>query len=86
MGIEKDFNKVKLFTGVIYNNEQIYEEIKKILENLYSPVDLEVGPFDFTFTTYYNQEMGSPLFRRFISFKTLISPEELPDIKIRTNQ
>jgi hypothetical protein len=29
--------------------------------------------------------MGSPLFKRFMSFKTLISPEELPGIKIFTN-
>ncbi|HLP46940.1 MAG TPA: DUF4416 family protein [Candidatus Kapabacteria bacterium] len=86
MGIEKEFNKVKLFSGIIYGNTRVYEEIKKILADLFSPVDLEVGPFDFVFTTYYNREMGSPLFRRFISFEKLISPEELPDIKIRTDQ
>ncbi|HLP61640.1 MAG TPA: DUF4416 family protein, partial [Candidatus Deferrimicrobium sp.] len=86
MGIEKEFNKVKLFSGIIYGNTRVYEEIKKTLADLFSPVDLEVGPFDFVFTTYYNREMGSPLFRRFISFEKLISPEELPNIKIRTDQ
>jgi hypothetical protein len=85
MGIEKAFNKVKLFSGVIYGSDRVYDEAKKKLEELFSPVDLEVGPFDFDFTAYYNREMGAPLFRRFISFEKLISPEELPDIKILTD-
>lgn len=85
MGIEKEFNQVKLFSGIIYRSTQVYEETKKKLELLFSPVDLEVGPFNFDFTTYYNREMGTPLFRRFISFEKLISPEELPDIKILTD-
>jgi hypothetical protein len=29
--------------------------------------------------------MGSPLLRRFISFQTLIDPQELPEIKMYTN-
>lgn len=86
MGIEKEFNRVKLFSGIIYSNNPIYEETKKKLEVLFSPVDLEAGPFNFDFTTYYNREMGTPLFRRFISFEKLISPEELPDIKILTDK
>jgi hypothetical protein len=86
MGIAAPFNKVKLFSGVIYANDRVYEEAKKKLEELFSPVDLEAGPFSFDFTTYYNREMGSPLFRRFIAFEKLISPEELPDIKLLTDR
>jgi hypothetical protein len=86
MGVEKEFKKVKLFSGVIYSSIQVYEETKKKLEGIFSTVDLEAGEFNFDFTTYYNQEMGSPLYRRFISFEKLISPEQLPEIKIDTNR
>jgi hypothetical protein len=86
MGIEKNFNRVKLFSGIIYGNEDIYTGIKEKLQHMFSPVDLEIGPLDFDFTTYYNREMGSPLYRRFISFEKLISPEELPGIKCLTNK
>ena len=86
MGIEQAFKPVKLFSGVIYRDGRIYEEIKKRLEATFSPVDIESGQFDFDFTTYYNTEMGYPLYRQFISFKKLISPEELPGIKLFTNQ
>jgi hypothetical protein len=86
MGVDNQFKKVKLFSGVIYRDEGVYEETRKKLEERFSPVDLEAGPFDFDFTTYYNAEMGTPLFRRFISFERLICPEELPGIKLFTNE
>jgi hypothetical protein len=86
MGVEKEFKKVKLFSGVIYSSSQVYEETRKKLEDIFSAVDLESGEFNFDFTTYYNQEMGSPLYRRFISFEKLISPDQLPAIKIHTNK
>jgi hypothetical protein len=86
MGIEKEFQKVKLFSGFIYRSEATYKKVKEQLEAIFSPVDLEAGPFDFNFTTYYNPEMGTPLFRRFVSFETLIPPEQLPDIKLFANR
>ncbi len=86
MGIENNFTGVKLFSGIIYGNEEVFTETKEKLEHIFSPVDLEIGPINFDFTTYYNREMGSPLYRRFISFEKLISPEELPEIKLLTNK
>lgn len=85
MGIEKDFNPVNLFSGFIYREERVYEEIKQRLEKQYSPVDLESDVFPFVFTTYYNKEMGDQLYRRFVSFEKLIRPELLPDIKLDSN-
>ncbi|UCH98340.1 MAG: DUF4416 family protein [Candidatus Aminicenantes bacterium] len=86
MGVEKEFSPVKLFSGFIYGDEDIYREVKKRLAGIFSPVDLESDVFNFDFTTYYNQEMGTPLFRRFVSFKEFILPEQLPDIKLLTNK
>jgi hypothetical protein len=85
MGIEKEFQKVKLFSGFIYKDETVYRDVKEHLSAVFSPVDLESDAFNFDFTTYYNEEMGSPLFRRFVSFSELIRPEQLPDIKLLTN-
>lgn len=86
MGIEKEFHQVKLFSGFIYRDKDIYQSVKVKLARIFSPVELESEAFDFDFTTYYNEEMGTPLLRRFASFKTLIAPEQLPDIKLLTNQ
>lgn len=86
MGIEKEFHKVKLFSGVIYRDKKNYQDVKDKLTKTFSPVDLESEVFTFDFTTYYNEEMGSPLFRQFVSFSELIQPQQLPDIKLLTNK
>lgn len=86
MGAEKEFEKVKLFTGFIYKNSDVYQDVKKRMQGIFSSIDLESEEFSFDFTTYYNKEMGAPLYKRFISFKELIDPVRLPDIKILTNK
>lgn len=86
MGIETEFKKVKLFVGFIYGQQEICEEVKRTLQQSFSPIDMESVEFPFEKTTYYNDEMGSSLFKRFFSFTSLIAPEELPDIKILTNR
>jgi hypothetical protein len=54
---------------------------------------LDFGEIDFTserlpfrFTDYYAEEMGENLFRRFVTFKNLISMTLLPNIKQSTNR
>ena len=86
MGTQEEFNKVKLFSGFIFKENHIYESIKKELEDFFSEIDIESEPFSFDLTTYYNKEMGFPLFRRFVSFKDPVAPETLPEIKIFTNE
>ncbi len=84
--IEAEFKKVKLFSGVIYRDNNDYIKVKDILEASFSEIDYESEEIPFTFTDYYNLEMGTPLFRRFISFNDKIDPEELSGIKIETNK
>ena len=35
-------------------------------------------------TRYYEEEMGAGLMRRFVSFRSLVLPEELPALKLKT--
>jgi hypothetical protein len=86
VGAEKEFHQVKLFSGFIYRDKDIYQVVKAKLAGIFSTVDLESRVFNFNFTTYYNEEIGTPLIRRFVSFKALIPPEQLPEIKLLTNK
>ena len=86
MGKETSFKPVKLFSGVIYREHSEYERIKWVLEEHFSTIDLESPEIPFDCTDYYNEEMGSPLFRRFVAFKELIMPDQLPGIKLLTNR
>jgi len=85
MGVEKEFLDVKLFCGFIYSDEARWRDVLEQLISRFSPVDLQTGAIPFTFTDYYNREMGETLLRRFVSFTSLIDPVQLPDIKLFTN-
>jgi len=86
MGIEKKHQKVKLVIPILYSKKDIYEKLKKILLRKYGRIDFESESFEFSFTEYYNNEMGTPIYRVFLSFEKLIKPEDLVNIKLQTNR
>jgi hypothetical protein len=61
------------------------DPVAKDLTATFGPVDMISPWFSFDFTTYYEPEMGTPLFRRLLVFKTLIEQNALPEIKTATN-
>lgn len=85
MGEEKTPQKVKLFFGLIFPEQKIFDAVLKRLSNDYGDIDIrsEVVPFDKT--SYYEKEIGANLFRAFVSIKEIMDPGELPSIKIQTN-
>lgn len=56
-----------------------------MLTDNFGPVDIISPWLPFDFTEYYTREMGAPLFRRMLAFKTLILQDTLADIKLTTN-
>ncbi|MBM3253211.1 MAG: DUF4416 family protein [Candidatus Omnitrophica bacterium] len=86
MAKAKKHPKVNLIIGIIANKENLFGNIKKYLVRKFGEIDFESHVIDFNFTTYYEGEMGKNLKRRFLSFKNLIAPQELSDIKLYTNK
>jgi hypothetical protein len=86
MGNINQPNLVKFFFGLIFNETFNIEEVYKILEQKFNnKIDIYSPAIDFTFTTYYNKEMGEKLKRQWISFEKSILPDALADMKIETN-
>ncbi len=84
MSIRKDPEKVKLFFSVFANSEkQLLEALNK-LTNLYGEIDWETDVIPFDQTNYYEKEFGKDLKRKLFSFKDLILPSEIVDIKLMT--
>ncbi|MDD2523599.1 MAG: DUF4416 family protein [Endomicrobiaceae bacterium] len=76
----------KFFCGLIFNSSVNIEDIYKLLEEKFNnKIDIKSEIIDFSFTQYYNPEMGDNLKRQWISFETLLSPDRLSSIKIETN-
>ncbi|MBN1661980.1 MAG: DUF4416 family protein [Deltaproteobacteria bacterium] len=80
-----DAEAVKLVMSVFSAQSRLLNEATAELSCRYGGIDFVSALIPFHYTDYYEQEMGSPLCRRFISFENLVRPESLPDIKRATN-
>ena len=76
---------VALFISIIFNKDSELENCINDLIAEYGEVELLSSRFDFGFSDYYNEEMGDDLSREFISFKKLISRDNIVEIKIYAN-
>jgi len=71
--------------GYILKEKRLGVSVVKALVEKFGPIDMASSLFPFNFTTYYDDEMGIPLFRRLIVFKPLIKQVDLVGIKLYTN-
>ena len=87
MNVPADPPPVKLFFAVLAAPGALVEELERRLCSEFNPVDARVDDFDFDgCATYYGDEMGLGLRKRFIACKGLVGRDELPGIKIHTNR
>ncbi|MFC1813545.1 DUF4416 family protein, partial [Thermodesulfobacteriota bacterium] len=71
--------------GLFLKQKHLVVPVAKELVEQFGPIDVVSAWLPFDFTTYYEPEMGKPLFRRMLAFKTLIDQDALAQIKIMTN-
>ena len=82
---EKEYEKVELFMGVL-SSKGFPLELRKTLEENFGEIEIVTEPIPFTFTNYYDEEMGRPIERFFILFKNLVRPDFLVKSKKLTNE
>ncbi len=78
--------QVKLISSLFSPEKELIDTVIKQLEDIWGPVDSLSPELFFDRTKYYAKEMGWPLHRRFISFEKLILPDQLVQIKLKTNE
>ncbi|MCF6149245.1 MAG: DUF4416 family protein [Candidatus Kuenenia sp.] len=76
---------VNLIIGILSGVYELFAQVGETLEGYFGKSDLRSAIQPFHYTTYYNVEMGEGIMRQFLSFEKLIMPDEIADIKIRTN-
>jgi hypothetical protein len=79
-------NRVKLFVGMLSVAEELFTETEKKLVLHFGEIDFGSKPIPFTYTDYYEKEMGKGLLRRFVSFAELVDAGSLAEIKILTRR
>jgi hypothetical protein len=85
MSSPREADDVRLISSIFSPHEELIETAIGRLEEMFGPLDWRSPLVLFDRTRYYEKEMGWPLHRRFVSFRDLIRPEALVEVKIRTN-
>jgi len=75
-----------LVVGMFMKDKSLFEQVVDTLSQQFGPIMMVSRWFNFDYTSYYEKEMGDPLYRRMISYLDLIDPVRLPEIKLKTNQ
>ena len=85
MGRTGAYTPQKLVLGVLTSRPGSREEILSAAREEWGPVDY-VSPLGlFTWSHYYDAEMGTPIHRFFVTFERLVDPSSLAAIKVRSN-
>ncbi|OHD69654.1 MAG: hypothetical protein A2177_10060 [Spirochaetes bacterium RBG_13_68_11] len=85
MGATHPFVPEQLVVAVLSSRPSSLPEARKALEERFGPVAFASDPIPWSFTTYYDREMGPGIVRLFWAFARLVDPAELPSIKLTTN-
>ncbi len=75
---------VKLFVGMLSQDESLLNQIEETLQRIFGRVDMASPVWQWEHTKYYSKEMGTGLKRKFIFFQKLINPETVSGIKLKT--
>ncbi|MHC1742150.1 MAG: DUF4416 family protein [Syntrophobacteraceae bacterium] len=86
MSEPKEPSPAKLIVGLLYREESLQREALARLAERFGPLDFLSEPRPFTYTRYYEKEMGSDLLRQTGSFLTPVHSGRLPDIKLYSNR
>jgi len=85
MGEPSAFTREKLVVGVLLSRPEWRPGLTRRLTDRFGPIDFDSGPLEFTYTHYYDAEMGTPITRLFFAFARLLDPSLLSEIKQATN-
>jgi hypothetical protein len=75
----------RVIVSVLTADRQVLNATKPLLVGELGPLDEEIGPLAFNYTSYYNGEMGQGILRWLWCFSDLVDREALVGIKCLTN-
>ena len=86
MGLFHKASPVHLLVGMLTSIPGEFAAARRLLERRFGSVESESALFPFDATHYYDEEMGTPIQKQFLSFARLIDPGDLAVIKCFTNE
>jgi hypothetical protein len=86
MSLPQEPPPAKLMVGLLFSDFATRDRAMGMLCDHFGPVDFVTEAKPFTYTAYYDREMGANIARQVCSFFNLVRPESLPDIKLFMNR
>ncbi len=86
MSTPREPEPAKLIAGVLFRHQAVRDRALEALCERFGPLDFATEPVPFTYTTYYDSEMGKGIQRQVVSFLDLVHPGSLVDVKLFTNE
>ncbi|MCI0469617.1 MAG: DUF4416 family protein, partial [Nitrospirae bacterium] len=86
MGVPKPPEKALLFIGSFFSNEDYYFQARHHLENRFGEIVMEGPALMLNVSGNYWDELGYPIYRRFIFMRDLVEQDSLAAIKLSTNE
>jgi|YNPBryantNP2012_1023418.scaffolds.fasta_scaffold00120_22 hypothetical protein len=78
--------EAKLFCALLYAEDLSLREVLGALQAEWGEIEFLGPQWPFSHTSYYHSEMGSPLFRRFLTFEKPQEQEALPRLKWKAKE
>lgn len=86
MGIARDPRPAKYFVGLLSSDIELFNSVEIDLTAILGAIDCRSETLPWNVSGFYEEEMGTGLLRRFVSFSQLASPGNLAEIKLQTQR
>ena len=78
--------KAIVFCGVLYNKNVDIEKIEEVVVKYFGKILFKSTTFEFTETSYYDDEIGKPIYRIFFAIDKLIEQDRIVELKLLSNK
>ena len=85
MGSGRPYQPHKLIIPALFRSQTEIEEMDRLVADSFGSIDSRSEQIDFTFTHYYDAELGAPIVRVLYSISELVDPTELARFKHLSN-
>jgi hypothetical protein len=86
MGTAREPKPAKYFVALLSSDNDLLNIAETDLSSILGEIDGRSETMPWSVSTFYEQEMGRGLLRRFVSFANLRAPGDLAALKVQTNQ
>jgi hypothetical protein len=80
------FQPIAPFFGILFIEKNILDNALAMCENIISPLDIKCEPIPFSYSDYYEKEMGKGIMRMWIGSSEPADPSGLADWKFATDK